>query len=155
MFRWRRFRPATKPSLSICRKQHYLLFAWTSEVTLLIWAVRRQQWHQHNKRHIPFKGQEILNGSAQLIKHSFNIPNAKNVMFCIKWKCGHDVMCFFSQALSSLIILDLYGNPLVNKLENYRIYMVFHLPSLKALDGAAVVNRSDVFVCLMYVFICA
>ncbi|XP_050982867.1 leucine-rich repeat-containing protein 9 [Labeo rohita] len=42
------------------------------------------------------------------------------------------------KALSSLIILDLYGNPLVNKLENYRIYMVFHLPSLKALDGVAV-----------------
>uniref|UniRef100_A0A8C2F5S7 Leucine rich repeat containing 9 n=1 Tax=Cyprinus carpio TaxID=7962 RepID=A0A8C2F5S7_CYPCA len=42
------------------------------------------------------------------------------------------------KALSSLIILDLYGNPLVKKLENYRIYMVFHLPSLKALDGVAV-----------------
>ncbi|XP_039527778.1 leucine-rich repeat-containing protein 9 isoform X3 [Pimephales promelas] len=42
------------------------------------------------------------------------------------------------KALSSLIILDLYGNPLVCKLENYRIYMVFHLPSLKALDGVAV-----------------
>ncbi|XP_051504244.1 leucine-rich repeat-containing protein 9 [Myxocyprinus asiaticus] len=42
------------------------------------------------------------------------------------------------KALSSLIILDLYGNPLVNKLENYRIYMVFHLPALKALDGVAV-----------------
>ncbi|XP_016121440.1 leucine-rich repeat-containing protein 9-like, partial [Sinocyclocheilus grahami] len=42
------------------------------------------------------------------------------------------------KALSSLIILDLYGNPLVNKFENYRIYMVFHLPSLKALDGVAV-----------------
>ncbi|KAK7148433.1 hypothetical protein R3I93_012688 [Phoxinus phoxinus] len=42
------------------------------------------------------------------------------------------------KALSSLIILDLYGNPLVSKLENYRIYMVFHLPSLKALDGVAV-----------------
>ncbi|XP_067277190.1 leucine-rich repeat-containing protein 9 isoform X1 [Pseudorasbora parva] len=54
------------------------------------------------------------------------------------------------KALSSLIILDLYGNPLVNKLENYRIYMVFHLPSLKALDGVAVEmceseNAKDVF----------
>ncbi|XP_057198998.1 leucine-rich repeat-containing protein 9 isoform X1 [Triplophysa rosa] len=42
------------------------------------------------------------------------------------------------KTLSSLIILDLYGNLLVNKLENYRIYMVFHLPSLRALDGVAV-----------------
>ncbi|XP_055025567.2 leucine-rich repeat-containing protein 9 isoform X2 [Misgurnus anguillicaudatus] len=44
---------------------------------------------------------------------------------------------FYLKALSSLIILDLHGNPLV-KLENYRIYMVFHLPSLRALDGVAV-----------------
>ncbi|XP_072533364.1 leucine-rich repeat-containing protein 9 [Salminus brasiliensis] len=54
------------------------------------------------------------------------------------------------KALTSLIILDLYGNPLVEKLENYRIYVVFHLPSLKALDGTAVEvseceNAKDVF----------
>lgn len=42
--------------------------------------------------------------------------------------------------LTNLIILDLYGNPLLEKLENYRIYVVFHLPSLKALDGVAVVR---------------
>ncbi|KAM4723466.1 leucine-rich repeat-containing protein 9 [Anableps anableps] len=45
---------------------------------------------------------------------------------------------YFLKGLESLIILDLYGNPIVEKLENYRIYIVFHLPSLKALDGAAV-----------------
>ncbi|KAI3367720.1 hypothetical protein L3Q82_026558, partial [Scortum barcoo] len=44
----------------------------------------------------------------------------------------------FLSGLSNLIILDLYGNPLLEKLENYRIYVVFHLPSLKALDGTAV-----------------
>lgn len=42
------------------------------------------------------------------------------------------------KAMKNLIILDLYGNPLVDKLENYRIYVVFHLPSLEALDGLAV-----------------
>uniref|UniRef100_A0A3P8UK33 Leucine rich repeat containing 9 n=1 Tax=Cynoglossus semilaevis TaxID=244447 RepID=A0A3P8UK33_CYNSE len=45
---------------------------------------------------------------------------------------------FYLKAVTNLIILDLYGNPLVEKLENYRIYVVFHLPSLKALDGIAV-----------------
>ncbi|XP_040916935.1 leucine-rich repeat-containing protein 9 [Toxotes jaculatrix] len=45
---------------------------------------------------------------------------------------------YYLKGLTSLIILDLYGNPLVEKLENYRIYVVFHLPSLKALDGTAV-----------------
>ncbi|XP_072222222.1 leucine-rich repeat-containing protein 9 [Leuresthes tenuis] len=45
---------------------------------------------------------------------------------------------YYLKGLANLIILDLYGNPLVQKLENYRIYVVFHLPSLKALDGIAV-----------------
>ncbi|XP_038584816.1 leucine-rich repeat-containing protein 9 isoform X3 [Micropterus salmoides] len=45
---------------------------------------------------------------------------------------------YYLKGLTNLIILDLYGNPLLEKLENYRIYVVFHLPSLKALDGIAV-----------------
>ncbi|KAL4656332.1 leucine-rich repeat-containing protein 9-like [Arapaima gigas] len=54
------------------------------------------------------------------------------------------------KVLTNLIILDLYGNPLVSKQENYRIYVVFHLPSLKALDGMAVEmsereNARDIF----------
>ncbi|XP_053088423.1 leucine-rich repeat-containing protein 9 isoform X1 [Pangasianodon hypophthalmus] len=54
------------------------------------------------------------------------------------------------KTLSNLIILDLYGNPLTRTLENYRAYLIFHLPSLKALDGTAVEmseceNAKDVF----------
>ncbi|XP_028251518.1 leucine-rich repeat-containing protein 9 [Parambassis ranga] len=45
---------------------------------------------------------------------------------------------YYMKGLTNLILLDLCGNPLVEKLENYRIYVVFHLPSLKALDGIAV-----------------
>uniref|UniRef100_A0A671WDP9 Leucine rich repeat containing 9 n=1 Tax=Sparus aurata TaxID=8175 RepID=A0A671WDP9_SPAAU len=45
---------------------------------------------------------------------------------------------YYLKGLTNLIILDLYGNPLLEKLENYRIYVVFHLPSLKALDGIEV-----------------
>ncbi|XP_053191128.1 leucine-rich repeat-containing protein 9 [Scomber japonicus] len=45
---------------------------------------------------------------------------------------------YYLKGLTNLIILDLYGNPLLERLENYRIYVVFHLPSLKALDGVAV-----------------
>lgn len=45
----------------------------------------------------------------------------------------------FRQELASLIILDLSGNP-VERAENYRIYVLFHLPALKALDGTAVVS---------------
>ncbi|XP_026195346.1 leucine-rich repeat-containing protein 9 isoform X2 [Anabas testudineus] len=45
---------------------------------------------------------------------------------------------YYLKGLTNIIILDLYGNPLLHMLENYRIYVVFHLPSLKALDGIAV-----------------
>ncbi|XP_048830995.1 leucine-rich repeat-containing protein 9 [Brienomyrus brachyistius] len=45
---------------------------------------------------------------------------------------------YYLKALASLIVLDLQGNPLVAKQENYRMYVVFQLPSLKALDGLAV-----------------
>ncbi|XP_061700025.1 leucine-rich repeat-containing protein 9 isoform X2 [Syngnathoides biaculeatus] len=45
---------------------------------------------------------------------------------------------YYLKVLESLIILDLYGNPLSENFKNYRIYVVFHLPSLKALDGSAV-----------------
>ncbi|XP_053700344.1 leucine-rich repeat-containing protein 9 isoform X2 [Synchiropus splendidus] len=42
------------------------------------------------------------------------------------------------KGLRCLSILDLHGNPLIQKLENYRMYVIFHLPSIKALDGCAV-----------------
>ncbi|XP_062851756.1 leucine-rich repeat-containing protein 9 isoform X2 [Trichomycterus rosablanca] len=52
--------------------------------------------------------------------------------------------------LSSLIILDLQGNPLAQKLENFRAFVIFHLPCLKALDGSSVdvaesENAKDLF----------
>ncbi|KAM4625879.1 leucine-rich repeat-containing protein 9 [Polymixia lowei] len=57
---------------------------------------------------------------------------------------------FHLKGLTNLIILNLYGNPLVEILDNYRIYVVFQLPSLKALDGTVVEvteskNAKDVF----------
>ncbi|KAG7238506.1 hypothetical protein INR49_030779 [Caranx melampygus] len=63
---------------------------------------------------------------------------------------GNQLSCLDASALTNLIILDLYANPLVERLENYRIYVVFHLPSLKALDGIAVEvseceNAKDMF----------
>uniref|UniRef100_A0A8C7XE01 Leucine rich repeat containing 9 n=1 Tax=Oryzias sinensis TaxID=183150 RepID=A0A8C7XE01_9TELE len=44
----------------------------------------------------------------------------------------------YLKGLGNLIILDLYGNALTEKLESYRIFVIFHLTSLKALDGVAV-----------------
>ncbi|KAF5890679.1 leucine-rich repeat-containing protein 9-like, partial [Clarias magur] len=57
---------------------------------------------------------------------------------------------YYLKTLSNLVILDLYGNPLMKTLDNYRAYVIFHLPALKALDGTAVEvseceNAKDVF----------
>lgn len=53
-----------------------------------------------------------------------------------------NVCFFFSQGLTNLIILDISGNAIVWKQDNYRLFVLFHLPSLKALDGIRVVSYS-------------
>lgn len=74
-----------------------------------------------------------------------HISMSKDI-YCLKvrkrcYTCSFVIFlqCPFWQELASLIILDLSGNP-VEKAENYRIYVLFHLPALKALDGTAVVS---------------
>ncbi|XP_070606504.1 leucine-rich repeat-containing protein 9 isoform X4 [Erythrolamprus reginae] len=42
------------------------------------------------------------------------------------------------KGLNNLTILDFYGNLIVWKQENYRLFVIFQIPSLKALDGVAV-----------------
>ncbi|XP_040557565.1 leucine-rich repeat-containing protein 9 isoform X2 [Gallus gallus] len=42
------------------------------------------------------------------------------------------------KGLTNLIILDMSGNRIVWKQDNYRLFVLFHLPSLKALDGTSV-----------------
>nr|XP_008166478.1 leucine-rich repeat-containing protein 9 isoform X7 [Chrysemys picta bellii] len=42
------------------------------------------------------------------------------------------------KGLNNLVMLDMYGNLIVWKQDNYRLFVIFHLPSLKALDGTAV-----------------
>ena len=42
--------------------------------------------------------------------------------------------------LNQLAVVDLHGNP-VSTTANYRLYMVYHVSSLKALDGAVIVRK--------------
>ncbi|XP_056401266.1 leucine-rich repeat-containing protein 9 isoform X2 [Hyla sarda] len=54
------------------------------------------------------------------------------------------------KGLNNLVILDLYSNPISLKHENYRLFLIFHLTSLKALDGSAMdpvecENAKDMF----------
>uniref|UniRef100_A0A8D1EJ11 Leucine-rich repeat-containing protein 9 n=1 Tax=Sus scrofa TaxID=9823 RepID=A0A8D1EJ11_PIG len=43
------------------------------------------------------------------------------------------------KGLCNLVILDMYGNIIVWNQENYRLFVIFHLPELKALDGISIV----------------
>ncbi|KAM5241625.1 leucine-rich repeat-containing protein 9 isoform 3-T5 [Hipposideros larvatus] len=42
------------------------------------------------------------------------------------------------KGLCNLVILDMYGNIIVCNQENYRLFVIFHLPELKALDGISI-----------------
>ncbi|RUS71694.1 hypothetical protein EGW08_020538 [Elysia chlorotica] len=48
---------------------------------------------------------------------------------------------FLLKSLPSLVILDMFGNPMVSEVENYRMFVIYHLRSLKALDGSAIAPR--------------
>ena len=56
--------------------------------------------------------------------------------------CGNHVSPPFLalQQLPNLVILDLYGNPVVSSVDSYRLFVIFHLRALKALDGSAIVS---------------
>ena len=47
---------------------------------------------------------------------------------------------FHLKSCPNLVILDLFGNPIANEIENYRHFVIYHLKSLKALDGTAISN---------------
>uniref|UniRef100_A0A8C6QC30 Leucine rich repeat containing 9 n=1 Tax=Nannospalax galili TaxID=1026970 RepID=A0A8C6QC30_NANGA len=42
------------------------------------------------------------------------------------------------KGLYNLVILDMYGNTVIWNQENYRLFVIFHLPELKALDGISI-----------------
>ncbi|XP_042116704.1 leucine-rich repeat-containing protein 9 isoform X2 [Peromyscus maniculatus bairdii] len=54
------------------------------------------------------------------------------------------------KGLCNLVILDMYGNIIIWNQENYRLFVIFHLPELKALDGISIEppeieNAKDLF----------
>lgn len=57
-------------------------------------------------------------------------------IYVYHFKC----MYFYYQGLCNLVILDMYGNIIVWNQENYRLFVIFHLPELKALDGISIVS---------------
>ncbi|ESO85654.1 hypothetical protein LOTGIDRAFT_155146 [Lottia gigantea] len=45
---------------------------------------------------------------------------------------------FYLKPLQYLVILDTYGNPIANEVDNYRLFIIYHLKTLRALDGRAI-----------------
>ena len=70
------------------------------------------------------------------------LPKKENVLKVSKRNCNGKFLTkamIYFQSLSNLIILDMHGNPLVTGAENYRLFVIYHLKSLKALDGTTIV----------------
>ncbi|XP_053406324.1 leucine-rich repeat-containing protein 9-like isoform X5 [Mercenaria mercenaria] len=45
---------------------------------------------------------------------------------------------FHLKGLGNLVILDMFGNPVASDSDNYRLFVIYHLNRLKALDGSAI-----------------
>lgn len=45
---------------------------------------------------------------------------------------------FYLKGLVNLVILDMFGNPVASDSDNYRLFVIYHLKTLKALDGSAI-----------------
>ncbi|XP_058242803.1 leucine-rich repeat-containing protein 9 isoform X2 [Hemibagrus wyckioides] len=118
--------------------------------------------------HLSINGNQLQSLDTSVLKHLTNLHFLSAEDNCISSLQGVQRLHFLFElyvgsnnistsrdiyqlkTLSNLIILDLYGNPLTRTLDNYRAYVIFHLPSLKALDGTAVElseceNAKDVF----------
>ncbi|XP_028821542.1 leucine-rich repeat-containing protein 9-like isoform X2 [Denticeps clupeoides] len=82
----------------------------------------------------------FLSAEKNSIDRLYGVQRARSLL---KLYVGNNAIAtsrdiYHLKALTNLIILDLYGNPLVERQVNYRMYVVFHLPSLRALDGVTV-----------------
>uniref|UniRef100_H2Z1T9 Uncharacterized protein n=1 Tax=Ciona savignyi TaxID=51511 RepID=H2Z1T9_CIOSA len=81
-----------------------------------------------NNRISSFKGMSGATSLVELYLGNNRVSNIREV--------------FHLKTLSSLVILDLYGNPVVQS-DNYRLFVVYHLQNLKALDGNAIENSEE------------
>ncbi|XP_053561219.1 leucine-rich repeat-containing protein 9 [Bombina bombina] len=53
-------------------------------------------------------------------------------------KISNSQEIYYLKHLSNLVIMDLHGNLIAAKHEHYRLFVIFHLSSVRALDGTAV-----------------
>ncbi|CAK8686447.1 unnamed protein product [Clavelina lepadiformis] len=81
-----------------------------------------------NNRITSFKGLSLAHSLVELYLGNNRVGNIREV--------------FHLKALSSLVILDLHGNTVVQS-DNYRLFVVYHIHSLKALDGNAIESNEE------------
>ncbi|KAL4237983.1 Leucine-rich repeat-containing protein 9 [Mactra antiquata] len=83
------------------------------------------------------------------------IVGLQNVPSLVELYIGNNLITnirdvFHLKGLVNLVILDMYGNPVASDNENYRMFVIYHLKTLKALDGTAIEavegnNAKDMF----------
>ncbi|XP_073494840.1 leucine-rich repeat-containing protein 9 isoform X2 [Phyllobates terribilis] len=75
--------------------------------------------------------------------HISSLAGLQKASSLIELYLSHNQICnnqeiYHLKGLNNLVILDLYSNPISVNHDNYRLFVIFHLSSLKALDGSAV-----------------
>ncbi|XP_078381877.1 leucine-rich repeat-containing protein 9-like isoform X2 [Oculina patagonica] len=81
-----------------------------------------------------------LSVENNVITHLRGLQNSQNLqeLYIGNNKLSNIREIFNVKTIPNLLILDLCGNPLASAGQNYRLFVVYHLTSLKALDGLAV-----------------
>ncbi|XP_076099461.1 leucine-rich repeat-containing protein 9-like isoform X2 [Mytilus galloprovincialis] len=72
-----------------------------------------------------------------------SLAGVQKLMSLVELYVGNNILnsvreIFFLKTLPNLVIIDLYGNPVVHEMDNYRLFIIYHLKTLKALDGLAI-----------------
>ncbi|XP_069116712.1 leucine-rich repeat-containing protein 9-like isoform X2 [Argopecten irradians] len=73
---------------------------------------------------------------------------------------GNNLICsvrevFYLKLLANLVILDLFGNPVATEIDNYRLFVIYHLKNLKALDGVAIKVKQSALKLMDRPYFCA
>ncbi|KAK2496178.1 hypothetical protein MC885_000750, partial [Smutsia gigantea] len=69
-----------------------------------------------------------------------SLSGLQNAFTLIELYISNNYIAVNQEGLCNLVILGMYGNIIVWNQENYRLFVIFHLLELKALDGISILN---------------
>ncbi|KAM4013887.1 leucine-rich repeat-containing protein 9 isoform 2-T5 [Anomaloglossus baeobatrachus] len=114
-----------------------------------------------NKNRLTCFSRDVIDNLSHLhflsaeTNHISSLAGLQKASSLIELYLSNNLICnnqevYHLKGLNNLVILDLYSNPISVKHDSYRLFVIFHLSSLKALDGCAVdpvecENAKDMF----------